>query len=181
MGILDSILAPVLGIAAPLDPTGIVGTVGAAVTGVQPTALGGPPSAIPAALAPVTAVTDLVSGVLNIPGQIVGAVAGGGAGPVDLTGFGGGNGSRATRTVVETVDVRTGQIVSRKIMPGSPYLMNSEIKAAKKVWKQAANLQKRIPRKVRKQSQTEQLKDAAIQAAITETQSPSRDVVSVRT
>jgi len=92
--------------------------------------------------------------------------------PVDTTGFGGGNGSRSTRTIVETMDLRTGQIVSRKMLPGSPHIMNSEIKAAKKVFRQSQKLHSRLPSRTRRQSKATQLKEAAIDAAMANVNCP---------
>ncbi len=81
-------------------------------------------------------------------------------------GFGGGNGSRATRTIIETLDLRSGQIVSRVIKSGSPHIMNSDVKACRKVLRQSAALQKRIPRKTVRESATTKLKEAAVTAAL---------------
>lgn len=91
-------------------------------------------------------------------------------GPLDLSiAFGGfwsgGNGQFATRTIVERLNVITGAIsvVSRR--PGSPHLMNSDVQAAKKLFRQVAALNKRMPRKNVKQGKMSKLTDAAIDAA----------------
>lgn len=177
MGFLDSVLGPVLQPLAALDPTGIV----AGITGTAQAPGGG--------TAPGISPVGLVSGVLGVPGNVLGTaqdllggVLGGGAGgAVDSTGFGGGNGKTATRTVVETMDLMTGAITRRKIMPGSPFLMNSDVKAAKRVFRQSANLQKRLPRKTVKASATSQLKDAAIDAAIRAANDSGERAVVVKT
>jgi len=78
----------------------------------------------------------------------------------------GGNGQFATRTTVERLEIATGRVTITSRMPGSPHIMNSEINAAKKVFRRSAALQKRLPRKTVKESETTKLKNAAVQAAI---------------
>jgi len=78
----------------------------------------------------------------------------------------GGNGQFATRTTVERLEIATGQVVITSRMPGSPHLMNSDIQAAKKVFRNVAKLNKRLPKRIQKESQTTKLKDAAVDAAI---------------
>ena len=94
-------------------------------------------------------------GLVSTPGQIA----------ANMTGFGGGNGKEATRTIVQTVNLLTGKIVRFKILPGSPHLMNSEVSAAKRVFKISSKLHARMPRRTVKESQTKKLTDAAIAAA----------------
>ncbi len=176
MSLLGDIIAipqTLLSAGAALDPTGITG----AVLGLTGLGTGASPLS-PAGLigSVLDAPTDLLSG---LTGGLLGGAAATAAASVDTTGFGGGNGSVATRTVVETMDLKTGAIVRRRVLPGSPFLMNSEIKAAKKVFRQSAALAKRIPRKTVKESATTQLKEAAIQAAIRNASSGGecRDIV----
>jgi len=85
---------------------------------------------------------------------------------INLTGFSGGNGRTANRTIVETLDLAKQTIVARRFLPGTPYLMNSEITAAKKVFRQTAKLHGRMPRRTVRESETTKLKNAAVQAAI---------------
>jgi len=131
---------------------------------------------------PLAAVTGVLGSVLDVPGSVLGGVldvAGlGGGGAPDLTGFSGGNGTVATRTIVETVNVNTGQIVRRRSMPGSPFMMNSEVNAAKKVFRQSASLRKRLPKVKTKESPITQLKNQLVQKALAGN-SGSRDVVVV--
>jgi len=182
-GILDSALGLAL---APLSiATGLVGA-------VATTPAAGAPAGQPAAAAPsvgggvgqvlgeiidiplgiVGTALDVTGAVAGIPGLAVQAalgplgVAGAPAGgPIDTTGFSRGNGRTANRTIVETMDLVTGQIIRRRMMPGTPHLMNSEIRAAKKVFKKSADLQKRIPRRTVKQSEVTQLKNALVRRA----------------
>lgn len=121
-------------------------------------------------LAPVGAVAGLASGV-PLVGDLVNAATDligipGGGGPVDLTGWSGGNGTVVTRTTVETMDVASGQIVRIKRMPGTPYLMNNEVTAAKRVIKKNAALTKRVPRKTVRESPTTQLKNSLVARAL---------------
>jgi len=96
-----------------------------------------------------------------------------GAIPQNMTGFGGGNGKEATRTIVQTINLQTGRIVRFKILPGSPHLMNSEVSAAKRVFKISSKLHARMPRRTVKESKTKQLTDAAIAAATTAVTCPT--------
>lgn len=91
-------------------------------------------------------------------------------GPIDLSrAFGGfwsgGNGQFATRTTVERLNVTTGEISIVSVRPGSPHLMNSDVQAAKKLFRQVAALNKRMPRKTTKQSKMSKLTEAAVDAA----------------
>lgn len=77
----------------------------------------------------------------------------------------GGNGMFATRTRVERLEIATGRITITSLVPGSPHLMNSDITAAKKVFRRSAALQKRMPRRTVKESDVTKLKNAAVAAA----------------
>jgi len=77
----------------------------------------------------------------------------------------GGNGQFATRTRVERLNVLTGEVSVVSLRPGSPHLMNSEVNAAKKLFRQVAALNKRMPRKTVKQSKMAKLTEAAVDAA----------------
>lgn len=177
MGGLDELLKPVasvLGIGAALDPTGLTSLA------LNTVGLGQGPSLLSAGGA--------IGGILSAPGELVQTLTGGllggvGAanGAVDATGFGGGNGRTATRTVVETMDLASGTIIRRRMLPGSPFLMNSDVKAAKRVFKKSADLAKRIPRKTIRQSPTQELKDAAIEAAIRKANQSDERAVIVKT
>lgn len=144
-------------VARPGGLGGVAGLVGLAVSPEPPVATPTPTAGLLPAIGAVAA---------RAAGGAIAAVAGG---PIVTTGFGGGSGGFSTRTTVETMDLRTGSIVRTKTLPGSPFLMNSEILAAKRVFKKSAALERRIPHKTRKQSATSQLKDAAIDAALRHT------------
>lgn len=164
MGLLDTILKTGQGlvrqvpIAGPLA-AGAIGTVGATL-GI---AAGGPSDqGLLEGANPIGNILDLALSPLDILNPLLG----GGGGAVDMTGFSGGNGSRSTRTIVETMDLASGQIISRRILPGSPHMMNSDIKAAKKVFRQSAALQKRMPRKTVRESDATKLKNALVSKAM---------------
>jgi len=123
------------------------------------------------AIAPVTSLVSNIPVVGGLVAPILGSVLGTG-GAVNTTGFSGGNGRFATRTIVETMDTTSGKIVKRKTLPGSPYLMNTEVAGLRKVVKKSNNLQKRIPRRTVKQSTTSKLTEAVQMKAIQNVQLP---------
>jgi len=51
-------------------------------------------------------------------------------------------------------------------MEGSPHIMNKDVAAAKKVFRQTRKLDARMPRKTVRESKTKQLADAAINKAL---------------
>ena len=88
------------------------------------------------------------------------------AGAVNITGFGGGNGKTATRTIVQTLDLTTMKITAQKVIEGSPKLMNKDVAAMRKVLKVSADLRKRTPKQKTKPSQMTEMKNAIMQRAI---------------
>jgi len=143
----------------------IIGDVASGAGGVVPSVPG-----LPSEIDPSTLISGLIGGDGNGAVQVRRAAAG----VVDMTGFGGGNGREATRTIVETMDLATGKIIRRKILPGSPHLMNKDIAAAKKVFRATAELHKRMPRRTIKESKSKQLTDAATNAAISAVTCPPK-------
>lgn len=71
----------------------------------------------------------------------------------------------ATQTIVQSLDA-AGNVVKQKILEGSPFLMNKDILAAKRVFKLSGKLASRLPKKTVKQSLTSRLKDELIHHAI---------------
>jgi len=173
MGVLDTLIGTTTNVLAAVPIAGpIVAPIvqqAAGIVGVAPTGqVGGAVGAAGGSF------LQTIGGIAQLPGQVLQDVVGsviGGAGAVDVTGFGGGNGRFATRTIVETMDTVTGEIVKRKVMPGSPHIMNSEISAAKKVFRQARKLDARLPRKTVRESKAKQLTNAAMDKALRDTQS----------
>ena len=89
-------------------------------------------------------------------GALVGAggavLAGAGAGPVVLPAGGGvigarGNGRFVRSTIVQTTDLTTGAVVRQQTFDGAPYLLNSEVRGLKRVFRKAQALSAKIPRK----------------------------------
>jgi len=87
-----------------------------------------------------------------------------GDGPAAAAG-GGGNGQLRTVTVVTTVD-NAGMIVRRRVLKGSPHLMNRDLVIAKRVLRTAGKLGRKFSRKTREVSQTKQLLGVIQQKAI---------------
>lgn len=171
MGVVDRAIREVQRFPSVLGDIPIVGgvleSIGDVVTGALGTSVEGieglvtdPLTGFPIALPGITGRFSTSTPARSVVGGFVPPTA------VDMTGFSGGNGRFATRTTVETLDTQTGQIVKIKRMPGSPHMMNADIRAAKKVFRQTARLAKRMPRKTVKESKRTQLADAAIDKAI---------------
>ena len=79
---------------------------------------------------------------------------------------GGGNGRYTTYTTVTTIDNATGETVRQKMYRGSPYLMNRDLVAAKKVMRTAGKLGRRFGSRVRTPSKAKQLTDAVVDRAM---------------
>lgn len=162
--LLETIAPIAVGLIPGAAPVTAALTIAESITGRKaPLAIAGvaQPQRVIQAAFPTPTVTPLPA-----LGGAAGALVGAAAGVIDTTGFGRGSGGRATRTIVQTMDLQTGRIIRTKTLPGSPFLMNFEIVAAKRVFRKSADLRKRIPRRSVKESATTQLKDAAIDAAI---------------
>jgi len=77
-----------------------------------------------------------------------------------------GNGFFATSTIVQTLDLRTGQIVRQRVLNGSPFLMNNEVNKLRTVARKLGKANARLPRKTRKASAQRELVDAVTQNAL---------------
>ncbi len=127
---------------------------------------------------PVATVTDVIGATQDTAQSVVDLAAGAvGFGPDDpaaqlavqqelkpdalgMQGFGGGNGRFAKRTIVQTLDRARGVIVSFQILNGAPHIMNSDITAAKRVFRQVSKLTQKLPRKTVKESATKKIVNA---------------------
>lgn len=87
------------------------------------------------------------------------------AGGGEITAAGGGNGRLRTVTTVVTFD-DDGNVVRRRILKGSPHLMNRDLVTAKRVLRVANKLGRKFSRKTREVSQTKQLLSVIQQKAI---------------
>lgn len=156
MGFLDTLFDIAAPIVSAIVPGGgiLAGLGRAAGLGSQPvarTAIASPlqiPSAALAATMPS----------LRAPAarQFIGAAQGVG---------GGGNGQVSVMTIVQTIDNATGAVVREKTLRGSPFLMNSDIAVAKRVFRTASKLGARLPKRIVKQSEASKLKDEIQDAA----------------
>ena len=94
-------------------------------------------------------------------------LAGGGAAPARIPGVDlpGGNGQFVTQTVVVTMNA-AGEVVNRRVLQGSPFLMNRDLAIAKRVLRTAGKLGQKFSRKARTQSKRSQLLNAIEDKAI---------------
>lgn len=117
-----------------------------------------PGLAPPPAAAAVTALAPLPAPVfgpplLAAPGVIPGLAPG--VSPVGVR----------KQTLVQTLNAQN-QVIRTQILPGSPFLMNKDIVAAKRVFRLSSKLSGKLPRKTVKESKITQLKDAAVDSAL---------------
>ena len=118
----------------------------------------------------------LIPGISNLVGSLGGVVSG-----VPVVGpianslmeaiFGRGNTMPnmpvgKARYVTVVLGVYDNGFIREERFPGKPYLMNKDIVAAKKVFKQSSKLQKRMPRKTVKESSVTKLKNAAVDESL---------------
>jgi len=75
-------------------------------------------------------------------------------------------GRQRKRTIVETFDPRTGIVLRRKVHMGGVAVFAADAAAARRIFRQVRNLDKRLPRKLVKQSQIKQLTDRVIKNAL---------------
>lgn len=135
--------------------------------------LGVPADLVQGALETVGLTTGTGQGAGGLSG-ISGAIRGAGPAAANLQGFSRGNGRTANRTVVQTLDLVTNKIIRERIMPGTPHMMNSDIRAAKKVFRQSAELHAKMPRRTTKESPTTQLKNQLVQRAMNNVACPPK-------
>jgi len=81
-------------------------------------------------------------------------------------GRGRGNGFFATDTIVETIDLRTGEVVRRKVFDGSPFLMNTDVRKLRQTTRKLRKANASIPTKTRKPSAQKELIDAVTSRAL---------------
>jgi len=87
-------------------------------------------------------------------------------------GIAGGNGVVARQTVVQTVDIATGVVVRAEILPGAPFLMNSEVRSLRRVAKKVGRAHAKLPRRTVQKSAMKELTDAAVAEALRNVQRP---------
>jgi len=79
----------------------------------------------------------------------------------------GGNGVTHRRTIVQTIDNATGDVVREDIRRGAPFLMKHEVQVAKRVFKTIGKLANRMPKRTVKESETTALKNQLTNKALT--------------
>ena len=108
-----------------------------------------------AAVSPVTAQIGQLAGVAAAKQVALGIAA-----APDVTG------RLRKRTIVQTVDPRTGRVVSQKITAGGVAVFAADAAAAKRFFRQVRKLDARLPRKTQKTSQQKMLTDRLINNAL---------------
>ena len=149
-------------------PAARTGTAGAAAAVAARAAriAGSPAAALAAGVAGGVAGAQIVS--LPHPGPVTGAAAA----AVMRGGLAGGNGVVARQTLVQTVDISTGAIVRSELLPGAPFLMNSEVRSLRRVAKKVGRAHAKLPRRTVQKSAMKELTDAAVAEALRKVQQP---------
>jgi len=78
----------------------------------------------------------------------------------------GGNGQTFRRTIVLTIRADDGVIIRRKVLEGSPHIMNKDIQIAKRVFRASTKLGGRLPKKVVRRSRKSMLMDQVMENAL---------------
>jgi len=86
----------------------------------------------------------------------------------------GGNGQFAKRTIVQTINLATGQVVKQDVLIGAPFLMNKAVAELRRTTRKLMKANAKIPRRTAKQSLGSELKDAALKKAIDMTNCPPK-------
>lgn len=79
---------------------------------------------------------------------------------------GGGNGRTVRQTIVVTRDTMTGNIIRTEVKQGAPLLMGRDVQIANRVFRQSQRLQKRLPKKIIKQSRRAALTNLVVEGAL---------------
>jgi len=78
----------------------------------------------------------------------------------------GGNGRSVRQTIVVTRDSMTGQITRTEVLRGAPFLMGRDVQVANRVFRQSTKLQRRLPKKIVRQSQRTALVNRVVSSAL---------------
>jgi len=81
-------------------------------------------------------------------------------------GSGRGNGQFARQTIVQTVDLATGEVTRQLVFDGAPFLMNSDVRKLRSISRKVSKAHSKLPRRVVRESAAKQLVDAATQKAL---------------
>lgn len=90
------------------------------------------------------------------------------AGDGDMAGTGGvgGNGRTFTRTIVQSVDSETGDVLRQEVRKGTPHLMNNDLAIAKRVFRLSSKLSRRLPKKIVRMSRAKMLTQQVVENAL---------------
>lgn len=126
----------------------------------------------PAGQLAIAAGGGAIGGVLAQPGDL--PVMAGAPTPPELLrgGLGGGNGVVARQTIVQTINLLTGQITRQERFAGAPFLMNSEVRSLRRVAKKVGRAHAKLPRRTVQKSAMKELTDAAVAEALRKVQQP---------
>jgi len=100
-----------------------------------------------------------------VAGEVVSRAIPGGDGAA-MAATGRGNGRFARQTIVETLDLMTGQVVRQQVLSGAPFLMASDVRKLEQTTKKLRRANARIPRRVVKESALAGLKDELVRGAL---------------
>ncbi len=78
----------------------------------------------------------------------------------------GGNGLTFTRTIVQSVDARDGTVLRQQVLQGSPHLMNRDLAVAKRVFRLAGKLHRRMPKRTVRMSRAKLLTQQVVENAL---------------
>ncbi len=78
----------------------------------------------------------------------------------------GGNGKVAKRTIVQTINLDTGQVVMETVLEGAPFLMNKAVRELARTTKKLRKANRKIPTRTVKQSLSAQLTERVLDQTI---------------
>lgn len=78
----------------------------------------------------------------------------------------GGNGRVFKQTIIQTIDVSSGDVLREVIKEGAPFLMNKEVAQLRVVAKKLTKAERKLPRKTRSASPQKELIDAVTAEAL---------------
>jgi len=84
----------------------------------------------------------------------------------DILPRGGGNGKVAKRTIVQTINLDTGNVVNEIVLEGAPFLMNKAVRELARTTKKLRKANAKIPRRTVQASLAKQLTDRVMSETI---------------
>ncbi len=83
-----------------------------------------------------------------------------------LVAMGGGNGVTSRRTIVQTIENATGEVIKQVVKEGAPHLMNKDLQIAKRVFRLSSKLHARMPKRTVRMSRTKMLTTQVVENAL---------------